>query len=157
VSFTLFPFTLVRDSVHRNMPPLITAPINVLLLVHRFRRSVFFTSLPLGYRGYFPGEKRSGRVVEHSIPLSTEVKNRSSYTSNLPICVDKGNFTVLLRNPCPNSHFFCIRYCTNKSQCIYHVALCYVASYTTLCNTSMTVRTHPSLCIQSHKKLCLQC
>ena len=63
-------------------------------------------NLPLSYQGYFPGEKRPGSDVEHSIPLGVEVKNEWLYNSSLPICVNKDNFTVLLGNPSPNSHIF---------------------------------------------------
>jgi hypothetical protein len=40
-----------------------------------------------GYRGGFsPGVKRLGHEVEHSLPSSTEIKNKWSYTSKPPIC-----------------------------------------------------------------------
>jgi hypothetical protein len=106
--------------------------ITSLRLVHRSRKPVFFNILPLIYRVYFPCEKRTGRDAGYSILLSAEVKNVWSYTSNLPICVDKGSFAVFLRNPSLNSHILCISYCINKRQCLLHVAVYSVVSYTVL-------------------------
>jgi hypothetical protein len=63
-----------------------------------------------GYRGSFPGVKRSGREVDHSCPSSAEIKNEWSYTSTasmtwtgttlpftlLLVKVNKRRLTILL-------------------------------------------------------------
>jgi hypothetical protein len=39
------------------------------------------------YRGSFPGVKRLGREVQHSLPSSAEVKNEWSCTTTPPMCL----------------------------------------------------------------------
>jgi hypothetical protein len=48
-----------------------------------------------GYRGSFPGLKRSGRNVDHSHPSNAEVRNEWRYMSAPPICLDGVAGTIL--------------------------------------------------------------
>jgi hypothetical protein len=62
-----------------------------------------------GYRGYFPGVKRSGREIDHAPACSTQVKNVWSYTSSLAYAFTAWaeNFTIYTSRckPTPKKRF----------------------------------------------------
>lgn len=55
-----------------------------------------------GYRGFFPGVKRTGRQVNHSPPSSDDIKNKWSCTTTTLLCLngvdrEKSTFAFLGR------------------------------------------------------------
>jgi hypothetical protein len=53
----------------------------------------------IGYRSSFPGQKRPGHEVDHSISPSADIKNGWNCTSNPPACfhdVDRDIFAMYM-------------------------------------------------------------